>query len=44
MKSIISKIIHNFEVSISKDNEKLELHSEMVLKSANGIILSFRKR
>jgi cytochrome P450 family 4 len=44
MKSIVSKIIKNFELSIKKENEKLHLCSHLVLRSENGIVLNVQKR
>lgn len=44
MKSSIAKIIRNFELTISKENEKLNLAFELVLRPTNGIILKFNER
>lgn len=44
MKSIISKVVRNFHLSITKENEKLILVSELVLRSENGVNISVKKR
>lgn len=44
MKSLTSKVIRNFELSISKENEKLELIAELILRPANGIVLCAKQR
>jgi cytochrome P450 family 4 len=44
LKSIISKIIENFQLSITKENENLTLVAEMILRSTNGVVLDVRKR
>lgn len=44
MKSLTSKVIRHFELSILKENEELELISELVLRSENGIVLSAKQR
>jgi hypothetical protein len=43
MKFTIARIIQNFEVKIKNIDEELKLHLETVLKSKNGIKLSFCK-
>lgn len=44
MKCILSKIVRNFELSISEKNKDIEIFAEMVLRSENGIILNIHKR
>jgi cytochrome P450 len=44
MKSIVSKIIKNFELSIKKENEELELCAPLVLRPVNGIVLNVKSR
>ncbi|CRK94499.1 CLUMA_CG008004, isoform A [Clunio marinus] len=44
MKSIISKVIRNFKLSISKDNEDLKLIAELILRPENGIVLRVQNR
>jgi cytochrome P450 family 4 len=44
MKSILSKVVRNFELSISKENEKLELIAALILRPENGIVLDIKKR
>jgi cytochrome P450 family 4 len=44
MKSILSKIIRNFELSIKKENEQLELCAPLTLQPANGIVLNIKSR
>ncbi|CAO1432822.1 unnamed protein product [Diamesa hyperborea] len=44
MKSIISKVVQNFQLSIAKENEELILMSEMVLRSENGVNINVKKR
>lgn len=43
LKSIICKIVRNFELSISND-ENVEVLSELVLKSTKGVLLHVKKR
>lgn len=44
MKSLTSKVIKNFELSIKKENEELELVAELVLRPENGIVLQAKAR
>lgn len=44
MKSLTSKIVRNFVLTIAKENEELELISELILRPSNGIILCAKKR
>ena len=44
MKSIICKIVRDFELSITKENENLQIYSDLVLKSVGGITLKINKR
>lgn len=44
MKSTLAKVVRNFKISVSKENLKIMLTSELVLRSANGINLSFVER
>ncbi|CRL05138.1 CLUMA_CG018015, isoform A [Clunio marinus] len=44
MKSIVAKIIRNFKLSVTKENEKLELIAELVLRPVNGVKLRVQKR
>lgn len=44
MKSILSKIVSNFEIFVHKENEEPTLIAQLVLKSKDGIILNFKKR
>jgi hypothetical protein len=44
MKSIVSKIVQHYEISIKKENEELELVAELVLRAINGVKLCFKKR
>ncbi|CAO1423337.1 unnamed protein product [Diamesa serratosioi] len=44
MKSIISKVVRNFLLTITKEDEDLKLISELVLRSENGVRISVKKR
>lgn len=44
LKIILSKIVKNFEISVRKEHENPPLAPELVLKSANGINLTFKAR
>jgi cytochrome P450 len=44
MKSIVSKVVRNFTLSIAKENEDLQLVSEFVLRPQNGIKLCAKQR
>ena len=44
MKSIICKIVKDFELSITKENENLQIYSDLVLKSSGGIVLKIERR
>ena len=44
MKSIVSKLVKNFELSVSKENEEPTLISELVLRAKDGIVLSLKVR
>lgn len=44
MKCIVSKIVRNFELSVSENNEELEVYSELVLRSVNGVFLNIKER
>lgn len=44
MKSLTSKIVRNFQLSILKENEELELIAEIVLRPENGIVLCAKSR
>lgn len=44
MKSIISKIIRNFNLSMAKENQELQLISELILRPENGIKLCAKQR
>lgn len=44
VKSIVSKIIRNFELTIAKENEELALVAALVLRPQNGIILCAKAR
>ncbi|CRK96913.1 CLUMA_CG010305, isoform A [Clunio marinus] len=44
MKSIVSKVIRNFKVFISKEHENLKLISELILRPENGIVLMVKSR
>ena len=44
MKSLTSKIIRNFQLSIKKENEELDLISELILRPENGIVLCATSR
>lgn len=44
MKSIVAKIILNYDLSITKENAELTLISELILRPENGIVLGVRKR
>lgn len=44
MKSVVSKIVRNFKLSIAKENEDLQLVSEFVLRPQNGIKLCAKQR
>lgn len=42
MKSIVCKIVRNFELSVN--NENIEVFSDLVLKSTTGVMLKVKKR
>lgn len=47
MKCVISKIIRNFEISLSNDNEldrQMQLTAELVLRPANPIKFKLKRR
>lgn len=44
LKSSICKIVKNFQLSISKENETLKIYGDLILKSANGVKLTVKKR
>lgn len=44
MKSIVSKIIRKFELSVSEKYAELEVYSELVLRSVNGVVLNIEER
>lgn len=44
VKSLVSKIVRNFKILVTKENEDPPLVSELVLRSMNGINLSFKAR
>lgn len=39
IKSILCKLIRNFEFTLAPDAEPLKIYSDLVLKSANGVKL-----
>lgn len=44
MKSTLSKVLRNFELLPATPNEPLQLASETVLKSANGVKIALKNR
>lgn len=44
MKSIVSKLIRNYELTIAKENENLVLISELILRPENGIVICVKPR
>jgi cytochrome P450 family 4 len=44
MKSIICKIVKNFELFVPKKHENLDIYGDLVLKSDGGIVIKFTKR
>lgn len=44
MKSLISKVVRNFELLPATPTYTLELAAEMILKSVNGIKISLKSR
>lgn len=44
MKSVVSKILQHFEISIDGSNSEPVLIAEIVLKCVNGIHLNFKPR
>ncbi|XP_063922936.1 cytochrome P450 4c3-like isoform X2 [Zophobas morio] len=44
MKSVISKVLRNFELRPATPEHKLDLIAEAILKSANGINISLKRR
>jgi cytochrome P450 family 4 len=44
LKSIISKVIKNFELSLPGNEDELEIYSDMILNSQNGVKLAVKKR
>jgi hypothetical protein len=44
LKSIISKIVKNFELSLPGGGEEPEIYSDMVLNTQNGVKIAVKKR
>lgn len=44
MKSIVSKIVKNFEISVKDENADPTLVVELILRPKDGIVLSFKPR
>ncbi|KAG5670298.1 hypothetical protein PVAND_000574 [Polypedilum vanderplanki] len=44
MKSIISKLVRNFEIAIRKENKEPQIYAQLTLQSTNGINLSLKPR
>lgn len=44
MKTIISKILRHFELTPAIPEHKLDLSSQAVMKSENGVIVQLKKR
>lgn len=44
MKSLIATVVRNFELSISKENEQMQLAADVVLKPFNGVLLKVKAR
>lgn len=44
LKSVLSKIVKNFEIIVSKKNENIVIAPELVLRTVNGVNLSFKQR
>lgn len=44
LKSIVSKVIRNFELSIKMENENIRLFSELILRPEKGIVLCAKER
>ncbi|KAG5670297.1 hypothetical protein PVAND_000573 [Polypedilum vanderplanki] len=44
MKSIISKLVRNFEITVNKENEEPQICAQLILQSTNGINLSLKPR
>lgn len=44
MKSIITKIVRDFELTVSKDNLTIKVYGDLVLKPVDGVMLKIKKR
>lgn len=44
MKSIVSKVVRNFEILIKEENKELILCTELIMRPKHGIKLQFKKR
>lgn len=44
MKSIISSVVRNFEITIAEENKKVVLIVELILRTKDDIKLRFKKR
>lgn len=44
MKCIVSKIVRNFELSVSEKHAEMVVFAELVLRAHNGVILNVKKR
>jgi hypothetical protein len=44
MKSIVSKIVRNFQLSVTEENAQPIVMAALVLQTENGINLSFTQR
>jgi hypothetical protein len=44
LKSVVSKLVKNFKISVKKEDENPKYASELVLRPVDGINLSFEAR
>lgn len=44
MKSMVSKVVRNFELSVDPDYKEPILIAELILRPENGLILNFKPR
>lgn len=44
LKSIVSKVIRSYEISIKKENQELEMSSQIILRPLNGVVLCAKRR
>lgn len=44
MKSMVSKVLRNFEISVDPDYKEPILIAELILRPDNGLVLNFKPR